>query len=98
MPIILEFEYKDGTTHVERIPAEIWKMDTESVTKVFPTEKEVKRITLDPFLETADVDTSDNHYPPRAEADRFELFKQSKRRTRDNPMQRANKAKKIINP
>lgn len=98
MPIILEFEYKDGSTHVERIPAEIWKMDTESVTKVFPSEKEVKRITLDPFLETADVDTSDNHYPPRAEADRFELFKQSKRRTRDNPMQRANKAKKIINP
>ena len=96
MPVILEFEYTDGTKYVERIPAEIWKMDAETVTKVFPSEKEVKRITLDPFLETADVDTSNNNYPPIAKADRFELFK--KKRTRDNPMQRANKAKKLINP
>ena len=30
LPVILEFEYTDGTTHVERIPAEIWKMDSET--------------------------------------------------------------------
>jgi len=98
MPVILEFEYTDGTKHVERIPAEIWKMDSKTVTKVFPSEKEVKKITLDPFLETADVDTSNNHYPPQAKADRFEMFKANKPRTRDNPMQRAAKAKKLINP
>jgi len=98
MPIILEFEYADGTTHVERIPAEIWRYDTDKVTKTFPSKKEVTRITLDPFLETADVDTSNNNYPPVAKADRFDLFKNSKRRTRDNPMQRAAKAKKLIKP
>ena len=98
MPVILEFEYEDGTTHVERIPAEIWKMDSETVTKVFPSKKTVKRITLDPFLETADVDTSNNHYPPQAKADRFDMFKDNKRRTRDNPMQRDNKAKKLGTP
>ncbi|MFT4533291.1 MAG: hypothetical protein ACJA1A_000744 [Saprospiraceae bacterium] len=98
MPVIVEFEYEDGTTHVERIPAEIWKMDSETVTKVFPSEKAVKRITLDPFLETADVDTSNNHYPPQAKADRFDMFKDNKRRTRDNPMQRDNKAKKLGTP
>ncbi len=98
MPVILEFEYTDGTKHVERIPAEIWKMDSESVTKVFPSEKEVKRITLDPFLETADVDTSNNHYPPQAKADRFDMFKDSKRRSRENLMQRDNKAKKLGTP
>ena len=98
MPVILEFEYTDGTKHVERIPAEIWKMDSETVTKVFPSEKAVKRITLDPFLETADVDTSNNHYPPQAKADRFDMFKDSKRRSRENLMQRDNKAKKLGTP
>jgi len=98
MPVILEFEYTDGTKHVERIPAEIWKMDSKTVTKVFPSEKEVKRITLDPFLETADVDTSNNHYPPQAKADRFDMFKDSKRRSRENLMQRDNKAKKLGTP
>ena len=98
MPVILEFEYADGSTHVERIPSEIWKMDATTIKKVFPSEKEIVSITLDPFLETADVDTSNNSYPPQAEADRFDMYKNSKRRTRDNPMQRAAKAKKLIKP
>lgn len=95
MPVILQFEYMDGTTEVQRIPAEIWKMDAKTITKTFPTKKEVKSITLDPFLETADVDTSNNHYPPKVKADRFDLFKQSQGRMSDNPMQRDNKAKQI---
>lgn len=98
MPLILEFEYKDGTTSIERIPAEIWRMGAKTITKVFPSEKEVSKITLDPYKETADVDTSNNNYPPQAKVDRFDMFKESKRRTRDNPMQRDAKAKKIIKP
>ncbi|MEM1122147.1 MAG: M1 family metallopeptidase [Bacteroidota bacterium] len=97
MPIIVQFEFLDGTTEVQKIPAEIWRMDQESVTKVFVMEKEVKEITLDPFLETADTDTSNNYYPPRQEKSKFELFK-SRRFGRgqtagENPMQRANRAK-----
>ena len=98
MPIILEFEYADGTTDIERIPAEIWRFDQETITKTFPSEKEITKITLDPYRETADVDTSNNYYPPQPKVDRFDLFKQSKRRTRDNPMQRDAKAKKLIKP
>jgi hypothetical protein len=96
MPVILEFEYADGTTYIERLPAEIWKLDAETITRVFPSEKEVVKITLDPYKETADVDTSNNNYPPQAKVDRFDLFK--KKRTRDNPMQRDAKAKKVIKP
>ncbi|MEM9547976.1 MAG: M1 family metallopeptidase [Bacteroidota bacterium] len=96
MPVILEFEYADGTKEIERIPAELWRMDAKTITKVFPSEKEVTNITLDPYKETADVDTSNNHYPPKPKVDRFDLFK--KKRTRDNPMQRDAKAKKIIKP
>ena len=35
MPIILEFTFEDGTTEVQRIPAEIWRRNTEEVSKVF---------------------------------------------------------------
>lgn len=102
MPVILGLEFADGTEDVVRIPAEIWRMGQEKVTKVIPTDKAVKRITLDPFLETADVDTSNNYYPPRDEVSRFELFKRGQRRRGgrggENPMQRANRAEKISQP
>ena len=102
MPVILEFEYVDGTTEVKRLPAEIWKFGQKEITKVFPTDKEVKNIVLDPFLETADVDTNNNYYPPRQATSRFETFKRGSR-TRggsrgENPMQRAKRAKKTIKP
>ena len=102
MPVILEFEYVDGTTEVFRIPAEIWKFGSDEVTKVFPTEKEVKNIVLDPFLETADVVTNNNYYPARQATSRFETFKSGARQRGgaggENPMQRANRANKVIKP
>lgn len=75
MPIILEFQFTDGTKEVQRIPAEIWRYNNKKVSKVFFFKKEVKEIVLDPFLETADTDRSDNYYPPRTEPTRFQLFK-----------------------
>lgn len=94
MPVILMFEYADGSTEVERIPAEIWKLHTDKITKVFVKDKEIVNITLDPYLETADVDRSNNFFPPQQEVDRFELFKFNNRR-RDNLMQKNNKAKEM---
>jgi len=100
MPIILEFTYSDGTTEVERIPAEIWKLTPDKITKVFVKDKEIKSIELDPFLETADTDRDNNFYPPRPEIDRFELFKQKSRNrgssSGENGMQRAARAKKQV--
>ena len=100
MPIILQFQYIDGTTEDIRIPAEIWKLKPDNkVTKVFPTEKEIEKIILDPYMETADINTQDNYYPPKPEdPSRFEVFQQRTRSQRENPMQRANRAKKIIKP
>ena len=92
MPIIIEMEYEDGTTEVKRIPAEIWRFDQEEVTKTFVTEKVVVKFTLDPFLETADVDRNNNYFPPQIEDDRFELFKRNRRGGGENPMQRARRA------
>ena len=77
MPLILEFEYEDGEREVRRIPAEIWKMSEPTVTKVFVTDRPATRITLDPYLETADVDMGNNVWPPRPEPTRFEVFQGS---------------------
>ena len=93
MPVILEFEYADGTSEVIRIPAEIWKLGTSTnVSKVFAKEKEVVAITLDPFLETADTDTSNNAFPPKKEDSKFEMFER-KQFNQPNEMQKAEKKK-----
>ncbi len=97
MPIILEFEYTDGTKEVQRIPAEIWRQRNEKVAKVFIKKKEVKQITLDPFLETADTDVSNNYFPEKERTSRFELFKR-RSFSGENPMQRAERAKKVKKP
>jgi hypothetical protein len=94
MPLIVQFEYEDGREEIRRIPAEIWKMSEPTVTKVFVTDAPVTQITLDPMLETADVDMSDNYWPARPQPTRFELFKSEGRSrwgasSQENPMQRA---------
>ena len=90
MPVILGFEMEDGTFEKEVVPAEIWRFDTKKVTKVFSKEKKVIKIILDPNLETADIDKTNNEYPRSTEMTRFEKFK---RETPDslNPMQKAKK-------
>ncbi len=99
MPLIVEFEYEDGSQEIRRIPAEIWKMSEPTVTKVFVTDRPAAQITLDPFLETADVDMDDNYWPPRPQPTRFELFKSSGRRGGggENPMQRARRDAELQN-
>ncbi|MDA9312279.1 M1 family metallopeptidase [Vicingaceae bacterium] len=92
MPIILEFTFTDGTTQKEYIPAEIWKMGNQTAKKVFWFEKEVKSINLDPNLETADVDRSNNYWPAQVVPSRFELY-QRKTRESENEMQKAKRSK-----
>ncbi len=89
MPLILEFKFTDGTSQVERIPAEIWRRNNEEVSKVFFFEKEVESIVLDPYLETADTDRNNNYWPERREPTRFELFKSRWGGGGKNPMQEA---------
>ena len=95
MPLILRFEYDDGTEEVKRIPAEIWLKTTDTVSKVFVTPKPAFRITLDPYLETADTDLGNNEWPARPMPTRFEIFKENNEgRKEENPMQRAKRLSK----
>ncbi|MEO0331252.1 MAG: M1 family peptidase, partial [Bacteroidota bacterium] len=89
-PVILGWTYEDGSTEIERIPAEIWRYNSETVTKVFAKDKKVAQIVVDPYRETADTDETNNYFPKQNIPTRFEVFKQ-KQRTRGtsgpNPMQ-----------
>jgi hypothetical protein len=87
MPLILEFLYEDGTSEVQRIPAEIWRLNENQITKVFAKTKPVTSIVLDPYLETADTDLSNNFYPKREVPSKFKLYKEKQNSTK-NPMQR----------
>jgi hypothetical protein len=86
MPLIIRFEYEDGSTEIQRVPAQVWSQNNLKTSKVFLLEKKLAGVTLDPYLETADCDLSNNHWPPRIEKNRFELF-QGSGRERPNPMQ-----------
>ncbi len=97
MPLIFDLEFMDGTTRRINIPAEIWKRSEKEVTKVFACEREVKSILLDPQLETADVDISNNTWPQRITPTRFEMFKENQGRSRENPMQRAKREAELNN-
>ena len=73
-PIIIEWTYKDGSKELEKIPAEIWRLNENQVTKVFIKDKEVVSIVIDPNQETGDVNPSDNVFPKRDDS-KFDQFR-----------------------
>jgi len=94
MPIILKMTYKDGSEETLKIPAEIWKIHENEVSKVFITDKEVIQFQVDPKRETADIDEENNYWPPRNVLNKFELYKRQRGAARgqspaDNEMSRA---------
>jgi aminopeptidase N len=72
MPIIVELTFEDGTTENQTFPAQIWRMNDNEATRTFATEKPVKKIQLDPKLETADVDVTNNVWPKEEVKSKFE--------------------------
>ena len=96
MPLVLKFDFQDGSSEEYRIPAEVWLLQNQEASKIFSFDKEVVQITLDPYLETADVDMSNNYFPPKQPMNRFELFRsrQSGVPAEENPMQRAKREPK----
>ncbi|WP_281323692.1 M1 family metallopeptidase [Flavobacterium sp. IMCC34518] len=63
MPIIVQITYEDGSVDNYKYPAQIWRQNNEIAKKVYATTKAIKQIQIDPKLETADVDVSNNTWP-----------------------------------
>lgn len=78
MPVIIQWNYKDGTKEIEKIPAEIWRTNENKASKVFVKEKEVTSLVLDPNKEIADVSSENNVFPKANTPSKFDDFKKKK--------------------
>ena len=72
MPIIVELTYEDDSKETFKYPAQIWRKNNDTAKKVFATEKAIKKIQVDPKLETADVDVTNNTWPKEVVKTKFD--------------------------
>jgi hypothetical protein len=75
MPLVIEWTFKDGSKEIERVPAEVWRINEQEITKVFIKDKEVVGMVLDPNSDLADVDDSNNVFPKKSADSKFDTFK-----------------------
>lgn len=75
MPVIVEYTYADGTKEEVRYPAQIWAKNNNQITKVLVTDKEIVNVLIDPHLETADIDVSNNSWPQKQPDTKFDNFR-----------------------
>jgi hypothetical protein len=93
-PLIIQFNYTDGSSEIERISAYIWRKNEKEVTKTFLKTKKLASLLIDPYRETADINEKNNTWNIKTEPGKFELFKSKSAATRgqssgENPMQKA---------
>lgn len=93
MPIIIKWNYEDGTTEIDRINAYIWRKNEREVTKTFMKPNKVVSIQLDPYKETCDINEKNNSWNVAGEPAKFDVFKNKAvirgQSTGENPMQKA---------
>ena len=72
MPLIVELTYDDDSKEVLKYPAQIWRKNNDTAKKVYATEKAIKKIQVDPKLETADIDVTNNTWPKEEVKSKFD--------------------------
>ena len=77
MPLLVEYTYSDGTKENITYPPEIWRKNDNEVKRVIPSQKELMGIVVDPKLQTADIDVTNNSWPVKEVSSDFEKFKES---------------------
>ncbi|MES2567735.1 MAG: M1 family metallopeptidase [Bacteroidota bacterium] len=94
-PLIIQWNFKDGTSEIDRINAYIWRKNEKNVVKTYSKNKEVASILLDPYKETCDIDEKNNTWNMKDAPNRFDVFKGKTvgrgQSTGGNPMQKAKK-------
>jgi len=76
-PVIIEWTFIDGTKEIEKIPAEVWRVNEEEVKKVFMKEKEVTHVVIDPDNDTGDTNLVDNVFPKKPVENKFDQLKKN---------------------
>jgi len=72
-PVVIETTLEDGSRDELRVPAEIWRKGAKKITKLVLTQQPAVAFALDPHLETADADLSNNAWPPKIDETRVRL-------------------------
>jgi hypothetical protein len=72
MPIIVELTYEDDSKETFKYPAQIWRKNNDTAKKVYATDKAIKKIVVDPKLETADIDVTNNTWPKEEVKSKFD--------------------------
>ncbi len=77
-PLPVTIEYENGSSEEMMIPAEIWRRNSENVTKLFSLDNRAVSFKLDTAHQTADADFSNNAYPPEISQSRIDLYKSNR--------------------
>lgn len=89
MPVIIGWKFEDGSEEIDYISAYVWRKNENAIKKAFVKNKKAVKITVDPLLETADIDTSNNSWPEELSISRFDIFKAKQiEREPQSPMKR----------
>jgi hypothetical protein len=88
-PLPLRFTFEDGATKDVLIPAEIWRLNSQKVTKLFVETKKVVLVELDAKHQTADAVRSNNAFPQKNVPSRLDAFRSGSGSTARNQMAEA---------
>ena len=80
MPLIVEYTYEDDTSELVKYPVQVWRKNDQAVTKTVASNKRIKAIVVDPNLETADIDKSNNQWPEEEKKSDFDKFEEEKKK------------------
>jgi Peptidase family M1 domain len=90
-PIIVKATFENGKDTLIYVPAEIWRLNHNEVSKVFFMPSKVVKWRIDPFLETADCELSNNSYPATPSNTKYSNF-----RDRSKPLENGMQRKKRL--
>ena len=76
MPLIVEYSYEDGSVERIKYPVQLWRKNDNTVKKVITSNKKLIGVTVDPDLETADVNLDNNNWPKQEIPSDFEKYKE----------------------
>lgn len=74
-PLPLTIHYRNGETEEIMIPAEIWRRNSENITKLLVRAKRIESIDVDNAHQTADADFDNNSFPAKITQSRLEIYK-----------------------
>jgi hypothetical protein len=62
---------------MKRYPVQVWRKNDQKISTTIGTNKKITNIQLDPNLETADIDLTNNSWPKEEQKSEFEQFEEN---------------------